>query len=382
MRTPRQTRSGMALFMVLVALALLSVIAVEILYSSRVDSRISRNLKERLQAQYLAQSAARLSLLRLHLYKTARDATNSNAQAKDMFKSVLNQVWSIPLPQMPFASMTQVTWPGTISANITSEGSKIPINLLDGNVNRESSEDVSKAVFGNVETLIRGMLEEDEEGGFGNKYRDLNVAELIGNLKDWLDSDLNKPDGTEETYDYEKLDYKPRNGRIPVLSEIHMVRGWNEELYNKIAKPHFSVLNSSSAIDPNFVSLDRLKAYHPALTSEDLAVIEKRRFEQPFTSIDELAEFIANSGEVKNGRGFSFGANPPEKKEVEDTFYINASGKVGETVRSYRIGVRFTYVATKPKTGEEPPSTNYMDEKKKAGAKFDKLYVVSIEELI
>ncbi len=373
-----QNQRGMALFMVLVALALLSVIAVEILYSSRVDSRISRNTKERLQAQYLAQSAAKLSILRLHLFKAARDARTGNADAASLFPvAMLNQIWSIPLPEIPFTSMVQVVWPGTISSNIESEGSKIPINLIDANIYRESDDEIAAKIFNEVRVLIKGKLEEEP---FGDKYRDLNVDELINNLKDWIDTDTLKSDGSDEASDYERLDYKPRDSRLPVVSEIHMVRGWNEELYDKIAKPHFSVLNSSSGIDPNYISLDRLKAIHPELTTEDLAIIEKRRFEQPFTSIEELEAFITNSGEVKNGRGFSFGETPPDKKEVEDAFYINASGKVGETLRSYRIGVRFTY--PKATKGDDAAPSNHKNEKAKAKTKFDKLYIVSIEELI
>jgi type II secretory pathway component PulK len=374
----KSSKKGMALFMVLVALALMSVVAVEILYSSRVDSRISRNLKERLQAQYLAQSAAKLSLLRLHLYRVARDTRLANPQAKTLFSDqMLNQIWSTPLPEMPFASMVEVVWPGTISSNTVSEGSKIPINLLDGDVNRESSEEISKQIFADIQALIRGKLEDDS---FGDKYRDLNVEELVHNLKDWIDTDDVKFDGSDEASDYSRLDYRPRNSRIPVLSEIHMIRGWNEELYDKIARPHFSVINTSSAIDPNFISLERLRAIHPDLTTEDLAAIEKRRFEAPFSSLAELTNFITSSGEVKNGRNFSFGEPGPGDKKVEDVFYINASGKVGETVRSYRFGVRFTYPM--PKKADTEATSNHMDEAKKAKTKFDKIYIVSIEELI
>lgn len=379
--TRKNPKSGIALFMVLVALALLSVLAVEIRYSSGVDSRISRNLKERLQAHYLAMSAARLSILRLHLYKEVKNLKSGSGSAvSEMISdSMLNQIWSSPTPPMPFTSMKEVIWPGVISSTIESEGSKIPINYLDGNKNRESSEELQNSVKEQIRTLISGKLEDET---FGDKYRDLNIDELISNLKDWIDIDTTKETGGFEADDYERLDYKPRDGRIPVLSEIHMIKGWNEELYEIIAKPHFSVLNSSTTIDPNFISLDRLKSIHPPLTQEDLAAIEKRRFEQPFTSIDDLANFITSSGEVSNGRGFSFGNSPVESKKVEDVFYIKASGKVAETQRSYKIGVRFTYVKSKPQSGAPPKTTNVLTEDEKSKAKFDKLYIVSIEELI
>lgn len=394
-RAKNSAKSGIALFMVLVALALLSVIAIEIRYSSGVDARISRNLKERLQAQYLAQSAARLSMLRLYLYKEARNMVTPRGQgamSSMLSPTVLNQAWSIPLPQMPFATMTDVVWPGVISSNIESEGSKIPINYIDGNLNRESSPELQKAITDQITSLIRGKLEDET---FADRYRELNIAELIANLQDWIDADTNKQSGGQEADDYERLDYKPRDGRIPVLSEIHMIRGWNEELYNIIAKPHFSVINSSTAIDPNHISMERLRAMHPELSNEDLAAIEKRRFEQPFTSVAELVNFISTSPEVRGGRGFSFGSDAIEDKKVEDTFYINASGKVGETQRSYRIGVRFTYVkppaAQNPGAGGQPsggqPDTSRKEtyqrsESEKEKVKFDKLYVVSVEELI
>lgn len=371
------------MMVVLFSLMFMSIIAYEIIYSSSVDLRISANARNRIQAWYLAQSSARLALLRLHIYKTAK---NIDALAKQ--GNLLDKIWNFPLPTFPLPGQvygTDHNLPGEMSAIIRSEGSLIPINLLDGNIHRNSSEEIADQVKKNFRQLVQSYFEDET---FSEKYRDLRAEDLLNSLVDWIDEDNKGSDGGEELRDYESLDppYEPRNNRIPVISELHMLKGWTDDLYNRIA-PELSVIKTRLELNPNYLSLERIKSFHPKLTKEDLQVIEERRREEPFTSLDQLEKFIQSSQDIRNGLGFEF----PEgiKSTInENVFRIEASGIVGLARRVIRLGVRMDEIVKKDKKAPESdpnPEDPPKDPDKKTEKKETKLgdpTVVSFEVLV
>jgi general secretion pathway protein K len=68
MSRPRDkaSRRGVALLMVITAIAMLTAVAVEFSYRSRVEARLAANARDRLRAYYLARSAITLERLVLH----------------------------------------------------------------------------------------------------------------------------------------------------------------------------------------------------------------------------------------------------------------------------------------------------------------------------
>lgn len=358
MKTPTEipsakNKKGIALLLVLMVLALIAVLAVEIIFASTVDLRIARNARDRLQAIYLAQSAARFSLLRLHIYAKVKSLGSS--VPLPIPNTTIDQIWSSPLPPFPLPG-SKIDWPGLIQSQIESESSKIPINLLDGEVHRQANDtDAGKAkviaedVKKQVEEFILGLKENEE---FDEKYPDLEVKDLVEPLIDWIDTDVNKLGGGDENRDYEKYDppYGPRNSRIPTLSEIHMIQGWTDDLYNRIV-PSFTVYGDSMEINPNYISLDRLRAIDRTLEDSDLMVIQRRRLEEPFKDLAELENFIKTSPEIRGGKGINF-SNFKDVSQ-ERTFVILASGVVGDAKRKLKMAVRF-----EPNTASGAASSN------------------------
>ncbi len=348
------SKRGVALLLVLMSMALLVVLLVEILFASRVDLRIGGNSRNRLQAIYLAQSASRFALLRLHFYKVIQNMKNSNNMALPINQTMIDAIWNQALPMVPLATQ-KVSWPGQFSAVITSEGSKIPINLLDGNIHRNSDDKIQQEVEKQILALIKGHLEDEE---FGKLYRDLRPEELVENLRDWIDSDNVRISGGDESADYEKANppYQARNDRMPNLSELAMVKGWSDDWVKKLSKD-FSVINNRLELNPNFVSLSRLKAIHPLLTDEDLQAINKRRNESPFKDLAEMESFITTeTALVRNGRGFSF--KNYKSALSEKIFYIESVGVVGEARRTLKLGVVFGTEKTTPAGGSSTSSSS------------------------
>jgi general secretion pathway protein K len=352
MRT-KSRQKGVALILVLVSLALLSVLSVELLVASRVDIRIGRNARDRMQAEALARSGARFGLLRLMLY---REVKNKVSEQKNLpiAPTLVEGIWSAPLPPLPLPGMEKVIWPGSMITSISSEGSKIPINLLDGNESRGSNIETQQSVREQLKKLIEGMLQDED---FDKTYRGLKPEELIDPIQDWVDSDSDRLQGGDENGPYDRGDrpYRARNDRMSSLTELHMLENWNDDLVRRIA-PHLSVLNTRLEINPNYVSGERLKSFAPALSLDDLRRIEVRRMEQPFDSLDSLAEFIRTDPEIRGGRDFAF---PSTFKGTlrETVFLVEGRGIVGDVRRTLRLGLRLTEEKPKAASSGSPAPT-------------------------
>ncbi|MBI3535392.1 MAG: hypothetical protein HY072_07930, partial [Deltaproteobacteria bacterium] len=145
----RKHQTGIALFMVLAAMSVLSVLVTEFSYVSQVNQRIAYDSLDQLKAHYLAKSALKLSLLRLKAYQNVNGLFNPSGGSAGAIpavpKQLLDQIWSMPLifpiPTMiPGLTMTQKDaiekfqkdsgLEGSFSAVIESDSARYNLNLL------------------------------------------------------------------------------------------------------------------------------------------------------------------------------------------------------------------------------------------------------------
>jgi len=372
----KDPRSGVALILVMVSIAFMAIIIVEVIAASRVDLRIAINGRNRLQAQYLAQSSAKLQLLRMYMYKEVANlkAGNSGIPIDD---NMIDKIWNVPMPPIPLPGVKS-TWPGELSGAISTEGSKIPINLLDGSKYRGSSDDIKASVKKQIETLIAGLLETDE---FDEKYRGLEPKDLINPLVDWIDADKDLAEGGDEDREYERLDpgYKTRSDRMPTLSELNMVQGWTDDLILRIAS-NFSVMNIDTKVNPNYVSLVRIKTWGPNLSDSELAHIDQQRRLKPLSSMTDLENLVTSDPEIRGGDPFNIPEELKDSKNLskrERVFKIEASGIVAGVRRNIRLGVILLEEVTKKATGK--PESGTRTEK---AAKLLDPQVISVEEYL
>jgi len=374
------SQNGIALIIVLMSLALISIFITQLTYTSNIDLTITKKNQKRVQAYYLAHSAARMGLLRIHIYKELMNhpiATSLPAALPPM-------VWSFPLPEFPLppsADTEPSASPGKFISIIKGEGSKIPINLLDGLFHRmpHDVKDLSEAakVSDDVRKQIQQLLEirEENDDAFRTKMERNYRTAIVDSLKDWIDADSDLTEGGDESPIYERkpLPYKQRNDRISSLSEVSMVDLWDDDIFSYL-KNELSTLNLYPRVNCNTMSLDRFKIYSKnQLSDAALGLIAQRRMEEPFANIADCENFIRTNPDIIGGGDFTF---PEEVKkyaretaERESTFVVEGSSTVGDSRALVRLYVRID---------EEPRKTD--NNGKVTDGKFKDVHVIRFEE--
>ena len=374
-----KNHKGMALLMVLISLALLSFFITQLLYTSNIDVTISKKNKNRLQSYYLAQSAARMGLLRVHMFRETENLLSSQTALAGLVpKNIRSMIWSFPLPAFPLDGQKSSA-PGTFTSIIKGEGSKIPLNLLDEQIHRMSpsiaknaadAKSYSDSIKKQIQYLLDQRAETDQN--FRDKIERYYPNALPNSIADWMDPDDRQIEGGDEDAVYQRKTppYKSRNDRFGALSELSMIDLWDDDTLRPL-KNEFSLINLKADINCNTLSLDRLKAYSKNnLTDADLALIQKRRLSQPFGSLDECKGFIRSNPDIRGGADFQF---PDDMKkdgyEKESVFMIEGSGSVGDSHSIVRLYTRMDEETTKPTDGKTPESS-----------KFNDLHVIRFEE--
>jgi general secretion pathway protein K len=197
---------GLALIITLLVIVLLTTLILQFDFSSRTDLLAATNFRDGTKAVFLAQSglAAGKAVLR-------DDSLHSGQY--DAF----NELWAAPFPPYPVGD-------GTVTVSIQDEGGKLNLNDL---VDPNGRQSVPKKV-GQMKRLFE-LLEVDPN--------------LVDGIVDWLDQndDPYSSYGAEEDY-YSRLSqpYHCKNGKLSVLSELHMVRGITDLIYEKLS-PYLTV---------------------------------------------------------------------------------------------------------------------------------------------
>lgn len=197
----RSGESGIALFIVLWVLVLLSVIAGQFCFSMRNEVNMTRNLIDRTRAHYLAEAGISRAVLELlnpdsTLNTQAKEEEDDNETQEEGFSWRINT----ETPELAVG-------PGSFKVLITDEGGKINLNTADSKM---------------LELMLQGFNLETEE-----------VSVIVDSILDWRDSDdLVRANGAEENY-YQSLPspYHCRNRMFSSAEELLFVRGITVEMF-------------------------------------------------------------------------------------------------------------------------------------------------------
>lgn len=197
---------GIALLLVLWIITLFSIICTEFSWTMRTESVITRNFRDGEQAYYAAESGIHRAIIEME--RTSK--TRKNMADSDDPETIENPYWE------PGGDPYGFSFDGGIcEVKIEDEGNKI--GLLAFLKKAKSNPTLLK-------TLIENKI------GLEGDDRDILADSLI----DWWDKDSNVTGvhGAEDDY-YQSLDppYICRNGYIPVIEELLLVRGVTEEVY-------------------------------------------------------------------------------------------------------------------------------------------------------
>ncbi len=304
-QSPLKNQKGVAILMALAFILLMSFMAVEVSYDTRVEYQIASGDLDRLKAYYNSKAGLEFSLFRIHIYRTAMAQFGNQIPNPAM----LDLIWQFPFtwpPMVPKEALMNVQsdikdaakdsiLDGGYASTIESEGAKIDINDLGS-----PAQALRLSVRNQIEQLIRNRLDQDDEWARAN--RNLDVARLLNFIQDWVSVDASGASangGTKSSY-YKDLkdidmDRVPPQAPFKTLDELHMVAEMTDEIYNLIS-PRLTVYGSHG-INVNYATKDVLMAIDPQITKEVADEIDKRRKDPalgPFRNLQDFEGFLSS----------------------------------------------------------------------------------------
>jgi general secretion pathway protein K len=302
-------KSGIALFMVIAAISLLSILVTDFTYIAQINQRMAYDSLDQIKAHYLAKSGLKLSLLRLKAYQQVKSMLGgsgaNNPLAGAIPKGMVEKIWNFPfffpipaLPTMSNADKEQLDkfhkdsdFDGKFIATIESESSRMNLNsLLPGfiaampssapsaspspgtsqaapQVGSSPSPSASPSFSADqarqnlqdyLTQLILNKSEEDE--GFAHEYRDYKMDELMKNISAWCD----------RTYKQDAPDYKdilPKGGPFYSLSELHMIPLMDDDLFD-LFQPNLTA-SATAGVNVNTIQDATLRALIQGMTVQE-----------------------------------------------------------------------------------------------------------------
>jgi general secretion pathway protein K len=306
MRTPRKTERGVALLASMMGIALMTIVIMDFTSATMLGYRSAANQANEMRAEYLARSGVQVGIAIL-----AQDA-RKDAQSDKPYDG-LDKFWATPFPPIPISG-------GLASVSIVDETRKINVNDLVDTENGGVKAD-------KAQMLIR-------------LFAVTNVPqEILPALIDWLDPDsVTSPGGAEADY-YMRLmpPYAPRNGPMPTIGDLRMVRGVDDAIFFKLSQ--LLTVEPEQQVNINTAPPEVLAALTPEMSNDPQLVKEilAARQEKPFVTV-ELTDLPGFSPFADKLQGLL--------TTRSDYFTINGRG-------SY-AGTRKTTVAVVRREGVDP----------------------------
>jgi len=305
---PRTTNPrGVALLVVLLGIALMTLIVIDFGTTAALGYLSAANQANELRAYFLARSSVAVGLGLL--------AEDSRLDARMPAPSdSLNDVWAAPFPPINVDG-------GTASISIIDETRKLNINQL---VNPTTGE---------IDPQYAIVLE--------RLFAILNIPpEIIPALADWIDDESNRaPRGGAEMDYYLRLmpPYAPRNGLMPTIGDLKMVRGVDDATFHRLLP--FVTVVPEMQVNANTAPPEVLAALSPQLfANPDLVkAIVTARMIRPFSNLTDvgnipgLGQYITDLSKVLTTRSNFFTINgmgtfAGARKLVHSTFRRQPNG--------------------------------------------------------
>ncbi len=235
--TPLKNEKGIALFMVLWVLMLLSVIVGEFCYAMRTEVNVTRNFKEQTEGYYIALGGLNRAIGELVRNEFIPEKTSSNTNVDDSNNARRN-------PFGPSEGNEKE------SEDVEADGSRWRINsqipaiaLGEGHFevmigNESGKVNINKA----GESLLKTML-----GSLDIEQHEKDI--IVDSILDWRDeNNLHRMNGAEDDY-YKSLPepYECKDADFDSIEELLLVRGVTRELYLKSLKDMVTVSKSKTA---------------------------------------------------------------------------------------------------------------------------------------
>ncbi len=331
---PKLNQSGIALFMVLAAISVLSILVTEFTYLSQINQKLAYDRLDRVKAEYLGKTIFKLSLLRLKAYKTLKGISGGK-NSVTIPQKVLDQIWQFPfvypipseLPGIDAGQRDAIkkfqlesNLEGDATATITSESSRYNLNLLLPAYAAQPAAPAANGTPGNTgagnpappqptpaptefdpEKARKGLQDfltnilstkslHDE--AFAAEYRDFQVSELVKHIYGWVDSKYT------DALNYRDQDNPARKGAaFYSLDELHMIPGMDDTLYD-LFEPNLTT-EPTSGVNVNTINKYVLKALLPLMTEDDVKAFfefrDSKAEDNTFKTIDDFYKYLQSN---------------------------------------------------------------------------------------
>jgi len=387
---------GAALLVVMVAVAVLTALAVDLAYDTRVSLRIAANARDELQASYLARSGVSLSRFVLSFQQEVDDAL---PRLGGKIAPPRPQVWRLvpvgselaaglfgrggPPPARapatgaahPEGTAAAGPPPGGFDAVMDDEGLKVNVQL-DAQLRTGNLGPQVQAIYQLIcEPRWDALFDRDDENGVR-----VSRHELLVHLRDWVDDDeqgsaLNasfppgtcvmitpqspfEPGFTDENFPYDRGEdrYRAKNARMDSLAELHLVAGVTDAFMAAFGDaitvylPREAKRNVNETDRARLLELAKIMAgppsqpalYDPAF-AERLQRLVLERTLGGILSITpaDLGQLVEAAGVRVNPNMVKDGSNQNIFTDRSSVFRIRATGRAGDVTKTLEAMVRY-----------------------------------------
>lgn len=326
---PKAGQRGVVLVMVVIAIAVLSAVVVDFMYSTRVSYEIAANGARDVRARHMAKSG--VAVVRSVMRSAALENISESAGGVYRIESRNGEEgWELSIPSISVGD-------GAMSVAIRDERGKVNLNAL---VDQKSNR---------VDFQVRTQILE--------LFRLLGVEEgkselFVSSLVNWLDREMNNLENDQDsegarTGHYSRLEspYDIKDGTLDTIEEIRMIHGMDEDFFLRVRdyltvhpgdkKVSFSTASRQvmmATLKASRVSV-RERKNNPGEIKDGVvermadAVVERRKKDR-IVSLEEARKIV---GEEDSGSNLSSGlAGTVLETGESDFFSVRSVGVVGE----------------------------------------------------
>lgn len=406
--------SGIALFMVMSAIGMLSILVTEFSYIAQVNQRMAYDSLDQVKAHYLAKSGMKLSLLRLKAYIQLKNlvgtgsgngnsgsggGNSNNPLAGAIPKSVLDKVWSFPfiypVPALPGMSISDKdaldefakssSLEGHYTAVIESDSAKYDINLIlpgyapssspspspsptspttpgtapSPNPSAEPSfnpEQARKGLHDYLQDLINSKSLGDED--FAREYQGFRVDDFMDYLTQWADHSY------QGQLQYPSDVIQPKHAPFYSMTELHQIPTLDDDLYAVFSEA--LTVSTTPGININSMQEVTLRALVPQMTNDEVAEFFKFRddttVDNSFKKDTDFFDYLAKNVGAFRGSVDQFKQGLQQRGirliTDESAFKITVQAQVNQAVRTIEVWVTLTGAGQlSPTPGSSGPPT-------------------------
>ncbi|MBX7137163.1 MAG: general secretion pathway protein GspK [Oligoflexia bacterium] len=280
-RPPISSERGLAIILVIFIVSLMTILVVNLAYSTTLSSRLNAMAVRSVQAEYILKSA--LNLAR-RLLMEERPQQEQLPNPWEMF------VNSAPIP----SELLGINEPNVrVELEIRPEDSKIRIDQL---VQGSSADRWAEALYNLFQHLgFSDDQEEDQSGLFPKRV--FKSEEMVGNLIDFIDPDKESFQGSAFAHGIESelREGEFPNERLASINELKNVPGFTPNRLKKMFP--YVTTRGKYKVNINSAPPEVLKALHREIDDNLVQRILDRRKEGPFKRPGWVTEYRDIVGE-------------------------------------------------------------------------------------